>query len=226
MTGPLERATRGEDLAHCATLLRGRPEERVRAAWGLGLSLGRGAHGLLRRQALRDRSPGVRRHLAVMLAGFGDVPTLIDLAERDPRAMVRATAAAQLARLGGRDRADLQDLLGRWLHEQDPPVRAAIIDHLPDEAPAWLWRLADAQLEHPDVRVRRAATRNLAARVQGAEALERRVEDRLDQERDPLVQRSLRAAMAAVGRPVTPPKRSRPGLRYPLLPVREPGGYR
>src|SRR6185312_5103229 len=80
-----------------ALLDRGRPEERVWALWALALlSTPEGVSALVRRA---EPDPGVRRNLAVVLAGHGELDLLVGLAKRDPAPEVRAAATQLVSRL-------------------------------------------------------------------------------------------------------------------------------
>ena len=79
----------------------GDAQERVWAAWALGMRLGQHYNAL--EAADVEPAPGVRRHLIVMLAGFGESPIIKAFAEHDPDERVRATALVNLLRIGGHD---------------------------------------------------------------------------------------------------------------------------
>ncbi len=147
-----------DDDALVQLLEEGEPPERVWAAWELGL---RREETLVDRiRARLDVEPhfGVRRHLAIMLAGFDDVETLRHLAETDENPYVRATTCQYLCQWT--DDEGVADLLRRWLASKQthPLVRAAILCHFPpsvasDEVEVRVETLLDAE----DSRVRRAA---------------------------------------------------------------------
>src|ERR1700728_3915308 len=77
-------------------LERGRPEERVWAIWALALASAPNDLGELVRRSEPDA--GVRRNLAVVLAGHGELDLLVALATRDPAAEVRAAGMQLVAR--------------------------------------------------------------------------------------------------------------------------------
>src|SRR5258706_5245891 len=74
----------------------GRPEERVWAIWALALRSSDHVATLARRE---EPDAGVRRNLAVLLAGHGELDLLVALARRDPAPEVRAAAMQLVARL-------------------------------------------------------------------------------------------------------------------------------
>src|SRR5258706_9012200 len=77
------------------TLLdRGRPEERVWAIWALALR----SADIAELGARNEPDPGVRRNLAVVLAGHGQLDLLVALAKRDPAPEVRAAAMQLVTR--------------------------------------------------------------------------------------------------------------------------------
>lgn len=66
--------------------------QRVWAAWALGLRLGQAFTAEAGTRVDREPDPGVRRHLAVILAGAGDRAAIDVLAAIDPCEYVRASA--------------------------------------------------------------------------------------------------------------------------------------
>lgn len=202
------------------TLLLGSPESRVEAAWAIGLVHGRRAAPVFERRARTEPHPGVRRHLAVVLAGVGAEAAVVRLARHDPDPRVRATAVSQLARLCTPARRDLFDLLGQHLHDAAPAVRAAAVRSLPDEAPRALWAQLGARLEDPEPTVRRAALERLEGAPGRHPGLEALADRRADVDPDPTMQRILRRFQRSRGRrdPAPAPR----GVRYPLLVLATP----
>ncbi|HTR52118.1 MAG TPA: hypothetical protein VMJ10_15500 [Kofleriaceae bacterium] len=131
-------------------LERGRPEERVWAIWALALrsaaNIGELAHH-------RDPDPGVRRNLAIVLAGHGELELLVALALRDPAIEVRAGAMQLVARLAIDGRLDPELVTDRVRHD-GPEVRIAVLGTIFANAPDWLHALARHLLDDrdPDVR--------------------------------------------------------------------------
>ncbi len=95
-----EQVTALEPNAQESLLFRGDAVEQVWAAWALGLARGNAAAPLIRDGLGCADHPGTRRHLAVVLAGFGDRKVLDTLARLDPDEAVRATASSLLVRIG------------------------------------------------------------------------------------------------------------------------------
>jgi HEAT repeat protein len=133
-----------------ALLARGRPEERVWAIWALALRSA-GNVGELARH--RDPDPGVRRNLAVVLAGHGELDLLVALAQRDPAAEVRAGAMQLVARLAV-DGKLAPELVIERVHDDGSQVRSAVLGTVSPTAPRWLLALAIELLDDPDADVR------------------------------------------------------------------------
>ncbi len=127
---------------------RGRPEERVWAIWELALRAGN-ANDLPR----HEPDPGVRRTLAVVLAGHGEHDLLVDLARRDPAPEVRASAMHLVARLAIDHKVPVELVLERAASEGSE-VRIAILGVIFAGTPVWLLDLAITLLDdqHGEVR--------------------------------------------------------------------------
>ena len=74
----------------------GAPEERVWAAWALGLQLGEQAKPDLLALLEQAEQTGVRQHVVIILAGLGERSLLDRLAEHEVDDAVRATASQYL----------------------------------------------------------------------------------------------------------------------------------
>jgi hypothetical protein len=148
-----------DDEALDALLVSGDPPERVWAAWELGLRRGDAFTDRLRERLEVEPHFGVRRHVVVMLAGFGDLETLRRLARDDPSPYVRATACQHLCPHA--DDADVAAFLRRRLECDDHRiVHSTLLQHLPrraadDEVEAFV----EAALTSDDRRLREAAER-------------------------------------------------------------------
>jgi len=129
-------------------LEQGRPEERVWAIWELALRAGN-ATELPR----HEPDPGVRRTLAVVLAGHGEHDLLVALARRDPAPEVRASAMHLVARLAIDHKMPVQLVLERAASEGSE-VRIAILGVIFAGAPVWLLDLAITLLDDPHGEVR------------------------------------------------------------------------
>jgi hypothetical protein len=136
----------------------GRPEERVWAIWALALRSADHVDELGRR---REPDPGVRRNLAVVLAGHGHLDLLVALAIADPAPEVRAAAMTLVTRLA------LDDKLPRALvtdraRADGPEVRLAVLCTITSDAPGFLLDLAERLLGDHDLDVRCEAFEALA----------------------------------------------------------------
>ena len=145
--------------------------ERVWAVWALGLRASEEARTLAKHLA-GEPAPGVRRALAVVLAGQGRVDWLIALSRQDPNAQVRASAAQLLIRFAMAGRgpwsvvqerfADVPEvrevLLGQIAPPAPPALRAALFLCLADET-------ASVRLEACEAAVRLHAAGQVANHV-------------------------------------------------------------
>ena len=191
-------------------LAAGDPRERVWAAWTLGLR-GGGAEAWLADRARVDPTPGVRRHLAVMMAGFGRTDSLWSMA-KDPHPSVRATALHWLCRLSGQNDVIAWDRIMPRFDQDVAVVRAAILRGLPDRLPLAVderWPLA---LEDADVDIRRAALERFSRRPQDCMVRAALLANRLDRETDPNLLLMLRQLLGI-------PTRRRPAVsnRFALM---------
>lgn len=191
-------------------LVDGDPRERIWAAWTLGVR-DPNAHRELAERACVDPTPGVRRHLAVMMAGFRQADALWTLAhDSDPR--VRATALHWLTRLARpHDLSTWDRIMPRYGHDV-PIVRAAIIDGLPVDLPPTVDDAWPAALTDPALEVRQAAVN----RIQAVGPAQDRCADQL---RDVLAIEPNRGLRAQIRRllKVPPPPAPKPARLYPLM---------
>jgi hypothetical protein len=135
-----------------AMLERGRPEERLWALWALALaSAPNDLDALVRRD---EPDAGVRRNLAVILAGHGQLDLLVALAKRDPAPEVRAAAMQLVARLALDGKLPTALVVERATADDAGVVRIAILGTAFANAPAWLRELARALLNDADRDVR------------------------------------------------------------------------
>jgi hypothetical protein len=138
----------GDSELH-ALLEGGRPEQRVWAIWALALrSADVGELG-----ARAEPDPGVRRNLAVVLAGHGHIDLLVALAKRDPAAEVRAAAMQLVARfaLDGKLPATL---VSERVSADGSEVRLAVLGTVFADAPPWLVEIAQKLIDDSDGDVR------------------------------------------------------------------------
>jgi HEAT repeat protein len=99
---------------------------RVYAIWTLGL---RGATELVIDHLDDEPSAGVRRHLAIILAGAGATDLLVALARHDPEPGVRTTAAGLVCRLAAGDRVPWAVAL-EALDDASAEVRKSVLREL------------------------------------------------------------------------------------------------
>lgn len=129
-------------------LASGRPEERVWAIWALALrSADIGELG-----ERHEPDAGVRRNLAVVLAGHGELDLLVALAKRDPAPEVRAAATQLIARFaidGKLPPALVSERIG-----DTSEVRIAVLGTAFAGAPGWLVEIAARLLDDRDGEVR------------------------------------------------------------------------
>jgi hypothetical protein len=141
---------RGLDEAELRALLDGgRPEQRVWALWALALrSADVGELG-----ARVEPDAGVRRNLAVVLAGHGQLDLLVALAKRDPAPEVRA-AAMQLVTRFAIDGKLPPALVSERVGADNGLVRIAVLGTVFAGAPPWLVEISRLLLEDADSDVR------------------------------------------------------------------------
>ena len=135
-----------------AALETGDTHERVLAIWALGL---RSAGAVMMADQLRSEpDAGVRRALAVVLAGQGEIDLLVAMCRHDPSVHVRASAVQIVMRFAAADRVPWSIVEGRL--SDAPEVRASIVSQI-DVASPLLHAAARAALCDDDELVRREA---------------------------------------------------------------------
>jgi len=110
------------------------PRVRVWAAWSLGLRHGNDFAPTVVDLVASEPVSGVRRHLVVMLAGFGELDIVAALARRDDDERVRATATQYVALLAPGN-PELYAVLADCLDDSSVVVRAAAVAFARDDAP-------------------------------------------------------------------------------------------
>src|SRR5262245_45605791 len=138
----------GEDELR-ALLEGGRPEQRVWAIWALALR----SADVAELGSRVEPDPGVRRNLAVVLAGHGQVDLLVALAKRDPAPEVRA-AAMQLVSRFAIDGKLPGALVAERVAADGSDVRIAVLGTCFAGAPPWLVEIAERLIEDTDSDVR------------------------------------------------------------------------
>ena len=133
-----------------ALLDRGRPEERVWAIWALALRSAANVDEIAQRS---EPDPGVRRNLAVVLAGHGQLDLLVALARRDPAPEVRAAAMQLVARLAADGKLPFSIVTERAVDDA-PEVKIAVLGTMFAGAPPWLVELGELMLGDRDADVR------------------------------------------------------------------------
>ncbi|HUJ60434.1 MAG TPA: hypothetical protein VLX92_18160 [Kofleriaceae bacterium] len=131
-------------------LERGRPEQRVWALWALALRSAENVGEIARRH---EPDPGVRRNLAVVLAGHGELELLVALARRDPAPEVRGAALALCARLAATGRLPVSLVVERAMADA-PEVQIAVLGTIFEHPPRWQVELAIRLLAGDDSDVR------------------------------------------------------------------------
>ncbi len=117
-----------------ALVAEGELAERVWAAWALGLRASSAAAMFLADAARNEPAAGVRRHLAVVLAGLGERDAVEVLATSDPDVRVRAAACRCLALLAPHFPAYWETLRARLAGDEDG-VKETILQSLPSDPP-------------------------------------------------------------------------------------------
>ena len=130
---------------------RGRPEERVWAIWALAMRADAGTVSEIAHRMEPD--PGVRRNLAVVLAGHGELELLVALAHRDPAPEVRGAAMQLVCRLAVDGKLPPTFVIERATRDS-PEVRTAVLGTVFAGAPPWLIEVAERLLADRDGDVR------------------------------------------------------------------------
>jgi hypothetical protein len=144
----------------------GRPEQRVWAIWALALS----TSDVSNLDPAREPEPGVRRNLAVVLAGHGQLELLIALAKRDPSPEVRAAATQLVTRIAIDGKLPASLVIER-VRTDGSEVKLAVLGTVFDDAPPWLVELAQELVEDRDSDVRYEAFEAMVRAGSDAHAL-------------------------------------------------------
>ncbi len=117
-----EQVKRLDSNALDALLAGGDPQERVWAAWEIGLRLGKKALPDITHQAYAAPDPGTRRHMVVVLAGMGKQSVLRTLALHDPDDAVRGTSIQYLMHTTDETETGNIDLIIELLEKDRSPI--------------------------------------------------------------------------------------------------------
>ena len=128
----------------------GDAQERVWAAWALGVRGGQEHRATLRESFVHDPDEGVRRHVLIVLVGLGEQETLRQTVARDGNPYVRATATCLLARQTEPTDAVGYDLLVARSIDLSWVVRYAVADATRGDAPEAVVRAIAGLLFDPD----------------------------------------------------------------------------
>ncbi len=123
-----------------------RPEQRLWAIWALALALGDAA-GDFAHRILDEPDPGVRRHLAVVLAGHGEHDLLLDLVTEDHSPVVRESTIALLVRIAAgtpasHPRAARMRAILEEAERGTPALRTALVGAIGKTAPDYQVEIA------------------------------------------------------------------------------------
>ena len=173
---------------------RGDSRERVWAGWALGLRVGPDdADAAL----VGEPDAGARRHLTIIVAGFGRAATLERLAAEDGDDRVRATAWQNLL---STDLARVDAVYARLADERSAAVREAILRFHDSPWPAQHLDLLVRLTADPSLLVRFAAVERLATLGASTPIVAAAVDRRLASETDRRLRRRLIALARDAGR--------------------------
>jgi hypothetical protein len=154
----------------------GDAQERVFAIWALGL---RSAGAVPMADQLRvEPDAGVRRALAVVLAGQGELDLLVAMCRHDPSVHVRASAVPIVMRFAAAGRIPWSLVIGRLADKA--PVRASVISQVDTSSPQELRTAAVAALHDEEDLVRREAFETCAKLAQAGALATNVLRDALD----------------------------------------------
>lgn len=178
----------------------GEPLQQVWAAWALALALGRAADPALAGTIDGSPEPGVRRHLAVILAGHGEAALLHRLAEHDPDGQVRATALQYLTRITPQtDRTLTAWLHARLMADDSPVVRVAVMEGVRTGQRRLPAVALEPLLRDPDRGVRDAALALLVTQHELVGPIGDWLKQRLLEEDDAMLRQHIQDHLIAAG---------------------------
>ncbi len=140
----------------------GDPQERVWAAWQIGLRVGSEAIPQLSDEANNAPDPGTRCHLIVILAGLQQYSILETLAVHDPDPSVRATSCQHLLGTAQENDIERYNLIQMILKDDsDAKVKQRILQHWSAHMPKISLYLLIECIANASVDVRAVATEHL-----------------------------------------------------------------
>jgi hypothetical protein len=148
------------DALH-ALLSLGDPRDRVLAIWALALRSA--AAGTVLDLLRVEPDPGVRRALAVVLAGAGEIDLVVAMTRHDPSVHVRASTVQMVVRFAAAGRVPWS-IVGAAFDDV-AEVRASVVSQIDVSAPAEVHEAALACLRDPDEVVRHQAFESCAKLV-------------------------------------------------------------
>ena len=155
-----------DEQALRALLKDGRPSEKVWAAWHLALVAGAGADPALTDAITDEPTAGVRAHWVIVLFSHQEHDLVAVLAQYDPSALVRETAARYLAPIA--HRSTLGVTLAACLTDRSSRVRQTTVRHLSPAPGEGLLSRVFSMVEDGDPQVRMAALEYILAHHSGA----------------------------------------------------------
>ena len=172
-----EDTRRLDDAALNDLLAQGDPRDRVLAIWALALRSAAAATTMAH-QLHGEPDPGVRRALAVVLAGSGELDLLVAISRHDPSVHVRASAMQMVVRFAAAGRAPWSVVLAGFADVAE--VRASIAGQLDATSPPELRAAVVACLRDEDETVRREAFETCVKLVKAGAAQGEILRDALD----------------------------------------------
>jgi hypothetical protein len=184
-----------------ALLDAGDGSEQIWAAWALAVRLGSNVQPDLAQAALTSPSPGLRRHVIVVLAGLGERALLKPFALSDPDEQVRATACQYLMRTFETGDHDTIGLLREQLFASASlEVRLRILRTARPDLPPLSSEETSGLLADPEFEIRRLTANRIAEWYAPDQATDRFLTPRLKEEHDPRLLDDLVTYYTALGR--------------------------
>lgn len=122
-----------EELQIKRLMKNGDTAEKVWAVWSLAIKKGKSSIPELLDSCEGEPSPGVRRHLIIVLAGMQQTDLLFNLAEFDSDAFVRADALKYLIRIAPHNNSFSEFLIGKLRKDSAYVVKISILEESPED---------------------------------------------------------------------------------------------